>query len=231
MLNGITLFSPQEEAESARDPYHEIRDTLAVIVKSLDRLTGSNAEFTSKMQSLETRVDAMDERTAAIEHQQKATMAEMSAVRVETAHAHKEDARSLTGPFSAFVTESFVYSPAQIVRFPSTRINVGEHYSTLTSTFTCPIEGIYYFAVNVLTYTDYSPDNSPALYLKRDDEPLVGLFLNMFQDDFVMMMSNSVVTDCSPGQQVYLETVTDVEVAGDSYTTCTFSGFYLDRAV
>lgn len=212
-------------------PSRATEDTLTVISKSLERLTERVTELTSKVQSLETKTFAVDSRAAVIEHQVKTNTADISVIQVETVRVAKEvtacSRATAAGPFSAYATDSIVYGGQQIVQFPTPRLNIGNHYDTARAVFTCPVQGVYYFAFSILSYTPYSPGNAPSVLLKRGDEAIIGVYVNVFEDDFVLMMSNSVLVQCAPGQEVYVETATDVEVAGATFGTCTFSGFYV----
>jgi len=42
--------------------------------------------------------------------------------------------------------------------FPTAEFNIGNHYNTSNSKFTCPVAGVYLFAVHVYIYTSDNPE-------------------------------------------------------------------------
>ena len=56
--------------------------------------------------------------------------------------------------FLAYPNADLFYEEGTQIVFNSVLTNYGSHYSTSSGEFICPVTGLYYFGVSVLTYDD-----------------------------------------------------------------------------
>ena len=80
-----------------------------------------------------------------------------TAISVDTAGRVTTPARP---SFSARRTanQDFSGSGYYKAEFPTAEFNIGNHYNTSNSKFTCPVAGVYLFAVHVYIYTSDNPE-------------------------------------------------------------------------
>ena len=54
--------------------------------------------------------------------------------------------------------QNFSASGYHKAEFPTAEFNIGNHYNTSNSKFTCPVAGVYLFAVHVYIYSSNNPE-------------------------------------------------------------------------
>ena len=98
------------------------------------------------------------------------------------------------------------YNPGDRIQFPNILSNIGEHYSMTTNSFTCPTLGLYLFAFAI-----------------ESDVPDAHFYVNLVKNGEVLasslawehvQMSNLVFVECNPGEEVWVEAVTEGKTTG-----------------
>ena len=120
------------------------------------------------------------------------------------------------------------YSPGETIDFPHTTTNVGGHYSTATSEFTCPYNGFYMFSVSIMC--DDEDDLVAQIMLDGT------LLASAYADDLPLSVhethhqaSQVVVTECVAGARVWIESGSSGEIYSDSTRPASFSGVLLNQ--
>ena len=91
------------------------------------------------------------------------------------------------------------------------------------SSFTCPVDGLYFFS-----YTIQSYDDNIAVLLSIDGVIVAGVYHDEYDTSDNSQASNSALVTCFSGQEVYLyHTGSDGAILSSSYRYTTFSGFLI----
>ena len=126
--------------------------------------------------------------------------------------------------FTAYAdTYRYYSSSGDRVEFDGVKTNIGGHFDNST-TFTCPVDGLYYFTFHVLSYTNYD-DSQVSLWV--GGTWVVSAWADYYSHH--AQASNSALVQCSAGQNVYLETYDNTYVYSNSYDLSTFSGFLVSE--
>ena len=126
--------------------------------------------------------------------------------------------------FTAYAdTYRYYSSSGEKIEFDGVKTNIGGHFDNST-TFTCPVDGLYYFSFHVMSYTD-SDDSQVSLML--DGSRVVSAWADYYIS--YAQASNSALVQCSAGQDVYLETYDYTYVYSNLYDLSTFSGFLVSE--
>ena len=105
---------------------------------------------------------------------------------------HLDPSRSFIG-FSRFKPDKQDYAAGDVITF--TGIIMDEENYFKSNQFVCPVEGSYYFLLNLLQNGDRSID----IYLKHGDHTVIKLQSFSFSG-FSTMFSNSAVITCLKGK-------------------------------
>ena len=103
--------------------------------------------------------------------------------------------------------------------------NIGGYFNPDSSSFLCPVTGVYYFS---LTVANVDEQDNIFAHIMKDDESLVTPMATRFGT--YNQGSASVVTVCERGQSVWAQNVIDsnAHMHGDpEYRYSTFSGFLI----
>ena len=122
--------------------------------------------------------------------------------------------------FSAYATAHVTYAVNDLIEFDGVNTNLGGHYDNDTS-FTCPVNGTYFFTVSVMTSASYHL----AVAIEIDSVRYASAYNDGISSVF-NHATNSALLRCNEGQKVFVRCV----VGGRSYGTATekystFSGF------
>ena len=131
--------------------------------------------------------------------------------------------------FTAYADDDRDYIAGQKVRFDGVRTNIGGHFDNST-TFTCPVDGLYYFSFHVMSdyYDSGYPDSKVSLMVGGTG--VVSAWAHYYVDgDEFAQASNSALVQCSAGQDAYLETYEQCHVYSSLYDFSTFSGFLVSE--
>lgn len=117
--------------------------------------------------------------------------------------------------FSAYNVDNLVwYEKGDTIPFTGVEYDSG-YYDNKTSTFTCPVAGVYYFSINIYFRLDDSP-NRGSVALKRGTETIshAGCWA---QPDLQLYVTStaSVITRCEAGDSVHAEAFYTSEIYGE----------------
>ena len=113
------------------------------------------------------------------------------------------------------------YADGDTVIFPQIITNIGGHYNSSTSKFTCPVDGTYMFAVNFLSAWE---EEVMRAEIVKEGVALVGGFVDYIEGEF-NTGSAMAITACSAQEQVLVRSSGLGKMYGGYY--CHFSGFLL----
>ena len=112
------------------------------------------------------------------------------------------------GNFAAFTAYSdtgsnSIYKECAVIEFEHVISNFGGHYNPDTSSFICPVNGIYLLSVTVQTYrlTDFAVD------LMRDNQWLARAWADDAHGTYTQA-SSTIVTECNRGELLWVQTDT-----------------------
>lgn len=133
--------------------------------------------------------------------------------------------------FSAYVNHSmYHYADGETINFRGLAYDMTGHYDPDTSSFVCPVDGLYMFNYNIY------------FFLREETELPYQGYVTLLQDGVSIatvagytndtssnpLASNTVFTYCISGQEVHAEAISDCQVYGISeYRRSTFSGILL----
>ena len=113
--------------------------------------------------------------------------------------------------FTAYLTGT-THLPQQgsIVPFDGVEFNHGNHYSTSTSKFTCPLEGMYFFSFMLysheMTASRSRVVTTEASIMKDGFRLVQACCENAITGTIRQMCGNSVVTRCGAGEMLWIQT-------------------------
>ena len=82
-----------------------------------------------------------------------------------------EDPLDFVG-FSAYADEPFYYNLGDLVVFQNVTSNIGNYFQLATSSFVCPISGVYFFS---LTVASVNSNNLMTAHLMKETQSLASL--------------------------------------------------------
>jgi len=95
----------------------------------------------------------------------------------------------------------------------ATRFNIGDHFSTSTGKFTCPIAGIYYFHcwayVSTAAHKNY-------LYLNKNGSDIQSTLMDNDGDNETAQVSG--IVQCSAGDLIHMKYSTAVDTSNNVYS-------------
>ena len=126
--------------------------------------------------------------------------------------------------FTAYASRTRDFVLGSIVTFDDVITNVGGHYTTTNSTFVCPRDGIYVFAVSIMS----GYERFMYAELRVNDVSTFTVFAD--EAGGYSAASKSAVVECSAGQRVLVRSPSST--SGQMYSDpdfrySTFSGFLL----
>ena len=128
--------------------------------------------------------------------------------------------------FTAYADSSRYYNDLGIkIEFDGVITNIGGHFDNST-TFTCPVDGLYYFSFHVMSH-DSVYDSKVSLML--GGTRVVSAWADHHVTGHHAQASNSALVVCSAGQDVYLMTNSNTYVYSNSLEISTFSGFLVSE--
>ena len=106
--------------------------------------------------------------------------------------------REKAAAFMVRVQSGPLLEVGQVLGLNDVITNVGSHYNNRTYSFACPYHGVYSFSVTIARHAD---SLSLAIYQSKK-------LLSYIEDDsdIASLATASVVTECFPGETVYIET-------------------------
>lgn len=123
-----------------------------------------------------------------------------------------------------------IHPNSDVVPFNNIITNLGSHFNTATSKFTCPIRGVYGFWFTIFTDEISSKDSRrpETIGALKIDSADVAVFHchNYGSSDVEMMCTNSAVSQCDKGSQVWVGINSNSQIYGGRETT--FSGFLIN---
>ena len=131
--------------------------------------------------------------------------------------------------FTAYAdTYRYYSSSGDRVEFDGVKTNIGGHFDNST-TFTCPVDGLYYFSFHVMSRQHPSSTYDSQVSLMVGGTRVVSVWADHYSDYRRAQASNSALVQCSAGQDVYLEAYDSSYVYSNSYDLSTFSGFLVSE--
>ena len=113
-----------------------------------------------------------------------------------------------------------------VIRFPVVITNSGEYYDPSESIFTCPFNGLYYFAFSLYS-TNLNDGEVTAGMIQRDSVVLTEAFCeNEGSDHVYVQCVNSVVIPCNEGEQGFMSGFDNSQIHSTDNRN-TFSGFLI----
>ena len=95
-----------------------------------------------------------------------------------------------------------VYNRDEIIVFNSVLTNVGNNYQNDTSTFICPVDGMYSFSVGLHNVQDEFTSQNFEVDLMMEGQHLVTVFIN-YEDNH--QSTGNVVVECLKGYRVWAQ--------------------------
>ncbi|KAK3587201.1 hypothetical protein CHS0354_016897 [Potamilus streckersoni] len=114
----------------------------------------------------------------------------------------------------------------QLISFDRVALNIGNGFDATTGTFTCPVAGIYFVTVSLMSYLN----NELKAELVQDGNNIAGVYTAGGSSSIDNQGSNSVVTRCEAGQKLLVRAfdISGSKIWGHpDYRWSTFSGFLL----
>ena len=134
-----------------------------------------------------------------------------------------------TGPavaFTASPTITRTYGPGQTILFDNLITSVGGGYSTATSFFTCPQDGVYAFHVSV--YSQSGLKLHATIHHSSRGELVNALVDNTDESVSGNQSSNLVIVECLAGENVSVRAVGDIgQNLFVSFNYPSFSGYLI----
>ena len=130
--------------------------------------------------------------------------------------------------FTVYADAHAYYDLGEVVVFNGVTSNIGGHFQPATSSFLCPVTGVYYFSLAVSNVND---DNNIHAHLMLENQILASVraaALGTYNQ-----ATNSAIITCEMGQTVWVQATASDEqrVFGDpNYRLSSFSGFLVHAA-
>ena len=134
--------------------------------------------------------------------------------------------------FSAFMTDGYTYPDVlETIPFNGVLLNSGGFYNPDDSVFTCPVNGVYYFAFNLYTPEIGSQSHISNGALLVDGKLAIEAYCSDADiGEFALQCGNSAVLSCDAGFEVRVVPLwPDSQVYGtlDNQRCTSFQGFFL----
>jgi len=107
--------------------------------------------------------------------------------------------------------------------FDGVTTNIGNFYNNATGQFTCPVNGIYFFTVNIMS----KGNKLLSAHLMMNTRAIAGLYAIGGSPSTNDHSTASVVVHCTEGQHVYVKSLSDHSVNGEPVGYTQFTGFLL----
>ena len=127
--------------------------------------------------------------------------------------------------FTVYEDQTQYHSNGKRLTFDHVETNMGGNFNSSNSTFTCPVDGLYFFSFTIMGSTGYGDDGHATL--RRDGSVGVGAWADYYAGN--PHASNAAVITCSVGQEVYLQSENSGYMYSNSSRLVTFSGFLLSE--
>ena len=108
-----------------------------------------------------------------------------------------------------------------IVLFQGVRTNYGGYYEPTTSTFHCPVNGVYMFSSNVVSEINYST----RIDIMKNDVAQIGILA--YTADISTSAGGLCITECFVGETVWIKARYSGAMDGGSLGGTHFSGYLL----
>lgn len=125
--------------------------------------------------------------------------------------------------FTATPLDNKAYSVGEQVIFDQIYSNIGGAYNASSNTFTCPVTGVYVFTARVTSLGGLMA----GLLIQKDGEGIGVCLADTGPTGHRSAASTSVVTECTAGQAVWIESTTISNIHSGKVTS--FSGFLLNH--
>ena len=133
---------------------------------------------------------------------------------------YAEDDQELSA-FTASIGSTHSYDTGDVIIFDQIVTNVGNHYHPNTSTYVCPLKGLYVFSVSVLN----TVSNHMKVNLMRENTHLGSGYSHVGDHNQGAL---SVVAECERGERVWVRCYgSSYAYVHQSYDWNIFSGFAL----
>ena len=129
--------------------------------------------------------------------------------------------REKAAAFMVRVQSGPLLAVGQVLGLNDVITNVGSHYNNRTHSFACPYHGVYSFSVTIARHAD---SLSLAIYQSKK-------LLSYIEDDSdsASLATASVVTECFPGETVFIDTHEGGQLCQSDGISHLFSGFLLQK--
>ena len=131
--------------------------------------------------------------------------------------------------FTVYADAHAYYDLGELVVFNGVTSNIGGHFQPATSSFLCPVTGVYYFSLSVSNVND---DNSIHAHLMLEDQ-ILSTVRGTAQGSYNQAMNSAIIT-CERGESVWVQATRydSQRVYGDpNYRLSSFSGFLVHPAL
>ena len=125
--------------------------------------------------------------------------------------------------FTVFADAHAYYDDGELIVFTNITSNIGGHFQPATSSFLCPVTGVYYFSLSV---GNVDSNYVASVRLMKEELHLLSAYC---RPDGVLQSATAAVTTCERGQSVWVQASGDNRgVYGHpSLRLTSFSGFLL----
>ena len=127
--------------------------------------------------------------------------------------------------FTAYEDTTQNVGSGSIIDFPNVHTNIGNHYSTANSIFTCPHDGLYEFHVHIISYADYECE---AQIMMNNDIIVTAWAESTNTYSTYKQASNHVYINGTVGDEVWIEAV-PCYLYSNSDNMSTFSGRLIQK--
>jgi hypothetical protein len=110
----------------------------------------------------------------------------------------------------------------ETVIFPGVYTNIGGHYDNTNGYFSCPVQGIYLFALTFVT----DPNIGISLQILKSTNSIIAYYPSSHaNDDNYETGASVLIMECSQNSVVYVNSLGTGTIAGRYHST--FSGYLL----
>ena len=125
--------------------------------------------------------------------------------------------------FTVYTVENAYYDDGELIVFTNVTSNIGGHFQPATSSFLCPVTGVYYFSLSIANINSNYGVNA---HITKEELILVSAHS---RPDGATHSATAAVTTCERGQSVWIQASGDNRgVYGNpDLLLSSFSGFLL----
>ena len=131
--------------------------------------------------------------------------------------------------FTAYETSTLTsYLSGERIDFPDTVVNLGNHYDTFTGIFRCPFDGFYLFSASVMS----NGEDEFVAEIMKGGVLLVSAYADGLPADVSVTRHQATqvaLTECSVGEQVWLEAGVSGTLYSGTQRYATFTGVILSQ--